>query len=60
MRVVLAPEAPCKAEVANLKITVHVDQDVGGLEVAMHYVGRVKIEDTSEQLVHEVLIVVVT
>jgi hypothetical protein len=38
---------PSKAEIANLQITIFVDQDVAGLEISVNDTGRVDIFETS-------------
>jgi len=44
-----------KAEITDLEITVLVDEDVAGLEVAMDDSGRVYVFQTTHNLVEEVL-----
>jgi len=51
--------ATSKTEVADLEVAVLVKEKVAGLEITMDNVGRVDVETSSEQLVHEVLAVVV-
>mmetsp|Transcript_23181 Transcript_23181/g.66529 ORF Transcript_23181/g.66529 Transcript_23181/m.66529 type:complete len:245 (+) Transcript_23181:267-1001(+) len=46
-------------EVTNLQIAILVDQDVGRLQIAVHNIGAVKVQQSSEDLVREVLVVLV-
>ncbi|KAI6751336.1 hypothetical protein HG531_006032 [Fusarium graminearum] len=48
-----------KTEIADLEITVGVEEEVGGLQVSVQHVGRVHRLEGSEGLVDEVLAVVV-
>ena len=42
-----------KAEVANLELTVRVDEEVTRLEIAMEDVGRMNVFKTAERLIDE-------
>ena len=44
-----------EAEVADLEVAVLVDEDVAGLEVAVHDAGRVHVLESAQDLVEEVL-----
>jgi hypothetical protein len=44
-----------EAEVADLQVTVLVDEDVAGLQVAVHDAGRVHVLQAAQDLVEEVL-----
>ena len=45
----------CKTEVADLEVTVLVDEDVRGLQVTVDDAGRVDVLQSTEDLVQEVL-----
>ena len=49
----LVAEATGKTKVANLQLTVGVDEQVAGLEIAVQDVGRVDVLETAEDLVDE-------
>ena len=51
---------PREAKITNSEVTIGVDQDVGGLEVAMQNVSRVNVFEASQDLVGEIASVIVT
>lgn len=46
-------------EVADLQITVLIEQQIAGLQVPMNHVGRVDVKQPTQSLVHEILNVLV-
>ena len=50
-------DASSQTKIANLQVTVRVDQQIARLNIAMHDARRVKEEEATEKLVHEVLVV---
>ena len=58
-RVVSIAEASGQPEIANLQVSVHVDKYIRWLEVPVHYVGRVQVQHSSKQLIHEILVVLI-
>mmetsp|Transcript_101244 Transcript_101244/g.226038 ORF Transcript_101244/g.226038 Transcript_101244/m.226038 type:complete len:332 (-) Transcript_101244:178-1173(-) len=57
--VLVVSESPGKAEVTDLQVAVFVHQDVGRLQVAVHNIATVKVEQSPQDLVGEVLVVLV-
>ena len=47
-----------ESEVTNFKVAVRIDENVTWLEIPVHYVGAMHIQQSSHDLVHEILIVV--
>ena len=48
-----------ESEVAHFEVAVFVQEQVGGLQVAVDDVGRVDVQTAAQKLVHEVLDVVI-
>mmetsp|Transcript_78805 Transcript_78805/g.170338 ORF Transcript_78805/g.170338 Transcript_78805/m.170338 type:complete len:351 (-) Transcript_78805:244-1296(-) len=57
--VLVVPEATGEAEVADFQVAVLVHQNIGGLQVAVHDIGAVEVQEPAEDLVREVLVVLV-
>lgn len=53
-------DTSCEPKVTYLQITINIDQQVTRFYISMHNLRRVKIQKTSEQLIHKIAIVLVT
>lgn len=49
-----------KTKIADLKVTIFIEQEIGWLQISMDDVGRVNVETASKQLIHEILDVVIS
>jgi hypothetical protein len=53
VQVLLQKDGPRQAEIANLDPTIVVNQDISGLEISVHYVGRMQKMNSTQYVIQD-------